>query len=171
MTKEYAIERLNIIVANSIGEFEIIARVWENYGKSRTYFEIRSGKQCKKYGYIDNETGKYVPEKYGNLEDNYTFSGAVFEIEEEEMETKRFTVENQVDNARQYAGEEPHAEIRENYVGDYIEATSEEEAIDLAIDYIMEHIQSTKERVGNEILVYDNGEVIEHYYNFTATEK
>lgn len=78
MTKEYAVERLNIIAAHSEEGCEVVTRLWENYGKSRTYLEIRNGKKCKKYGFIDNETGKYIAEKYGNLENDYTFSGASF---------------------------------------------------------------------------------------------
>lgn len=53
---------------------EAVARDWENYGKSRTYFSLvetrDNSKHCvkKDYGYIDNQTGKYFPHKYNTLE-------------------------------------------------------------------------------------------------------
>ena len=90
ITKQHLINRINAIIANSAqsDSTEMFAKVsdWQNYGKSRTYFSIiergttRASKYFreKKYGYLDNVTGEYVPEKYGNLMDNFTFSGARF---------------------------------------------------------------------------------------------
>lgn len=62
--------------------YEVSVRDWENYGKSRTYFaiyETRDGSRHSKkadYGYFDNQSGKYFPQKYGDLTKDYTFSGA-----------------------------------------------------------------------------------------------
>lgn len=91
MTKEFALERLNTIVANSTTydycEFEILASDWEKYGKSRTYFKIveksKNSKvskhyKVKDYGYLDNLSGEYFPQKYGDLSKDYTFSGSSF---------------------------------------------------------------------------------------------
>ena len=49
----------------------------------------------------------------------------------------KFQVENCVQNARQYAGEEPYENISYDLVGDYIEAETEEEAICLAVALVM----------------------------------
>lgn len=79
MTKANLIDRLNAIAAeanahNNGFHTEAVARDWENYGKSRTYFSLvetrDNSKHCvkKDYGYIDNQTGKYFPHKYNTLE-------------------------------------------------------------------------------------------------------
>ena len=81
MTKDYAVKRLQTIVNHSgdAYDYEIKVRNWENYGKSRTYLSIvETSKTSKhyverKYGYIDNQTGEYIPEK-NDLNDNFTFS-------------------------------------------------------------------------------------------------
>lgn len=62
--------------------YKVCAKDWENYGRSRTYFSIYetrdNSKHNKKigYGYFDNQTEKYVPEKYGDLTKDFTISGA-----------------------------------------------------------------------------------------------
>lgn len=86
MTKDYAVERLQTIVNHSgdMYDYEIKVRNWENYGKSRTYLSIvETSKNSKhyverKYGYIDNQTGEYIPDK-NDLNNNFTFSGSRFE--------------------------------------------------------------------------------------------
>lgn len=93
MTKDYAVKRLQTIVNHSgdAYDYEIKVRNWENYGKSRTYLSIvETSKTSKhyverKYGYIDNQTGEYVPEK-NDLNDNFTFRGSRFEEETEEVQ-------------------------------------------------------------------------------------
>lgn len=51
---------------------------------SRTYFSIIETRDNskhykeKKFGYIDNLSGEYVPNKYGDLTKNYTFGGMKF---------------------------------------------------------------------------------------------
>lgn len=85
MTKMEAKRRLEIIIENSVAydNARIVMNDWQNYGKDRTYIEVRYGrKKVQPYGYIDNETGEYVPEKYGDLRKNYTLSGDDFKIEE-----------------------------------------------------------------------------------------
>ena len=97
---------------------------------------------------------------------------------------KKYQVECTVDNADQYYGKTPHNDMRDNYVGDYIDAETADEAIDLAIDYIFENIVQNlpnslhdAERVGNEIFVFDYSDeecdepVIAHYYDFRAAVK
>ncbi len=85
--KEQLTDKLNKIAneANSHDNgfvYKTYVSEWENYGKIRTYFSIyetRSGsKHSKKisYGYYDNQKNVYVPEKYKNLMDDYTISGA-----------------------------------------------------------------------------------------------
>lgn len=89
MKKDDAIKRLKVIVdasENPIYDYEIKSNVWEKYGKSRTYFSIIETRtdgaskhyKEKKYGFIDNKTGDYQAEKYGDLTKDYTFSGSSF---------------------------------------------------------------------------------------------
>ena len=60
--------------------YDVIAKDWNNYGKSRTYFSIVETRDhsthYKKYdfGYYDNVAEKYVPGR-SNLENNYDLSG------------------------------------------------------------------------------------------------
>lgn len=62
--------------------YNVYIKDWTNYGKSRTYFSIYetrdNSKHNKKvsYGYFDNQTEKYVSEKYGDLTKDFTVSGA-----------------------------------------------------------------------------------------------
>ena len=90
---------------------------------------------------------------------------------------KKFNVENAVRNSEQILGHEPYdANIKDDYVGDYIEADTAEEAIEYAIDSIVEAIRQNSDysdiRVENEeITVYDDeGNAVEEYFNFTAIE-
>lgn len=91
MTKENLIKRLQIIVNNSTTynycEFEIRQSDWEKYGRNRTYFKIiekstdtAKSKHYKEksYGYYDNIANEYIPEKYGNAMNDFTFSGSKF---------------------------------------------------------------------------------------------
>lgn len=90
MTKNELIKRAELIIANSptydYVELELKLRDWENGDKSRTYFSITekstdykiSKKYTeKKYGYIDNLSGEYVPDK-NDLRKNYNFGGNSF---------------------------------------------------------------------------------------------
>lgn len=86
MKKNEAFAQLTKIIEHSNkanGEaYEVKYNNWEANGKSRTYFSIEKtwGKKCesKKYGYFDNMTDEYVPEKYGNLNNNFNYSGEKF---------------------------------------------------------------------------------------------
>lgn len=91
MTKQELINRLQTIVDNSTTydycEFEIKTSDWEKYGKSRTYFKIVEKStnlaiskhyKEKSYGYYDNIANEYVPDKYGDANNNYTFGGSKF---------------------------------------------------------------------------------------------
>lgn len=93
MKKEEAIKRLEIIVAaskNDIYKYEIKSNNWEKKNGagevkvSRTYFaivETRGNSKHyneKRFGYMNNLTGEYIPEKYGDLTKNYTFGGMKF---------------------------------------------------------------------------------------------
>ena len=100
MTKEYAVKRLETILnhtscANGY-KYKIKVNNWENNEKSRIYFSIvetRVGSKHhaeKKYGYIDNHTGEYVPQQ-GDLTKNYTFSGNSF-VEDENVEREEIEV-------------------------------------------------------------------------------
>ena len=86
--KAHFIAKLDAIVAEANSHdngyhYEMVLNNWENYGRSRTYFavyETRDNSRHNKkfdYGYFDNETQKYFPTKYNNLEKNYTISGRV----------------------------------------------------------------------------------------------
>lgn len=90
MTKKELIERAELIIQNSTCkdymEFELKINDWENYGKSRTYFSIvkksrdyRVSKYYteRRYGYLDNISGEYVPDK-NDLRRNYDFGGNSF---------------------------------------------------------------------------------------------
>lgn len=90
MTKIYAIKRLETIVKHSEGgnyHYEVVASDWEGYGKKRTYLSIVETRENskhraeRKYGYIDNISGEYVPDT-NDLEKNFTFSGSRFETSE-----------------------------------------------------------------------------------------
>lgn len=76
--KEQLITKLNEIVAEENSHdngyhYRAVVKDWENYGKSRTYFSIietrDNSKHYKKisYGYFDNKSEEYVPEKYAKL--------------------------------------------------------------------------------------------------------
>ena len=56
---------------------------------------------------------------------------------------KRFQVENCVQNARQYAGEEPYEHISYNIVDGDVEAENEKEAIVNALYYLADNINDT----------------------------
>ncbi len=85
--KVQLVKRLEALVAEAGSHdngyhYRIFVKDWENYGKSRTYFavyETRDNSRHNKkisYGYFDNQTEKYVPEKYGDLTKDFTISGA-----------------------------------------------------------------------------------------------
>lgn len=91
MTKQELINRANVIIENSTTydycELRVKTNDWQNHGKDRTYISIvekstdsKTSKHYneKKYGYLDNITGEYVPERYNNLQKNYNFSGNQF---------------------------------------------------------------------------------------------
>lgn len=87
MTREDAIKRLETIIEKSQASghnYEVKVNDWENYGKSRTYFSIIETRDnskhyaTKKYGYINNDNGEYVAEKYGDLTRNRDFGGNNF---------------------------------------------------------------------------------------------
>ena len=97
MTKAELINRMNIIIEKSSTNngyiYHTKIREWQNYGKDRTYFSITAARTSdgrtmkeKSYGYIDNETGEYHPERLGDLRENYTFGGMSFS-EATEQET------------------------------------------------------------------------------------
>lgn len=86
MTKQNFIDRLNKIAEVSAAEgwtYTVKLNDWENYGKSRTFFSIVETRNNnkhyteKKYGYYDNKSETYVPDKYGNLSSEilFDFSG------------------------------------------------------------------------------------------------
>ncbi len=86
MTKNEAIQRLELIVAETKKtsirgyDYEVIARDWENYGKSRTYLKlIEYGEGTKHniqmdYGYIDNHSGEYFPGRI-DMRNDFTAGG------------------------------------------------------------------------------------------------
>ena len=92
MTKEELTYRMDLIIKKSTTDNGVTYRAqirdWQNYGKDRTYFYIgayreQDGRKTKEksYGYLDNITGEYHPEAYGDLRDDYTFGGNSFEEE------------------------------------------------------------------------------------------
>ena len=89
MTKNELMERAELIIANSPTydyiELELKLKDWSKPGISRTYFSIAEKSTDykvsrhyaeKKYGYLDNLTGEYVPEN--DLRKNYNFGGNSF---------------------------------------------------------------------------------------------
>jgi hypothetical protein len=68
--------------------------------------------------------------------------------------------------------------VKDNFVGDYIEAETEDEAIDLAIDYLSEQVSQNFtvidiDRSDELAVTYvndDRQEVTERYFDFEATE-
>lgn len=90
---------------------------------------------------------------------------------------KRFQVENCVQNARQYAGEEPYEHISYNIVDGDVEAENEKEAIVNALYYLADNINDTNGMYAEvnlkdeSILIYnDDDEVAEYYFDFVAKE-
>ena len=83
--KNQIIERLNIIVSHGIQayNFRIQTNDWAKGGHDRTYFSIietcTGTRHYKKYnyGYVDNNTGEYVPGDKDARED-YTVDGRSF---------------------------------------------------------------------------------------------
>lgn len=82
-TKANVYNHLELICANSPDcyNYEIIAKDWENYGKSRTYYTIvctdgaRYHREAK-YGYYDNIANVYVFSNFDvNAMSDYTFGG------------------------------------------------------------------------------------------------
>ena len=87
MKKEELIYRMETIIGKSTSDngvtYRAKTREWQNYGKDRTYFAIAAEeggrtKKEKSYGYLDNITGAYHPDNYGDLRKNYTFGGSSF---------------------------------------------------------------------------------------------
>lgn len=86
-TKEKCIARLNEIVEHTPKckyDYEIVANDWAKNGKNRTYFaiveksidiKISNHYAKKSYGYFDNVSGVYFPDKYGDVRDNFDFGG------------------------------------------------------------------------------------------------
>ena len=117
MTKAEAKKRLEIIIENSVAydNAEIVMNDWQNYGKDRTYIEVRYGRRkVQPYGYIDNETGEYVPEKYGDLRKNYTLGGSEFKIEEEVEEVEEVTETTEATEATEATEEVEYVEYNED---------------------------------------------------------
>ena len=90
---------------------------------------------------------------------------------------KRFQDENCVQNARQYAGEEPYEHISYNIVDGDVEAENEKEAIVNALYYLADNINDTNGMYAEvnlkdeSILIYnDDDEVVEYYFDFVAKE-
>ena len=84
----------------------------------------------------------------------------------------KYIVENAERNAEQIAGIEPYdPNMKDDYVGDYIEADSAEEAIELAIDYIIEHSDLPAERTESGILFYSDGVAVSEFFGFIASEQ
>ncbi len=85
----------------------------------------------------------------------------------------KYIVENAERTAIQIAGIESYdSNMKDDYVGDYIEADSAEEAIELAIDYIIEHSDFFAERTDDGIIFYENfqdDEPVLEFYGFCAT--
>ncbi len=82
--REDVIVELNNLIKNAaeVFNYEISERVWEKYGKSRTYFKIiETRKNSRHYveydfGYIDNKKDSYVPGKMDAF-GKYDLAGAV----------------------------------------------------------------------------------------------
>ena len=84
---------------------------------------------------------------------------------------KRFQVENCVQNARQYAGEEPYEHISYNIVDGDVEAENEKEAIVNALYYLADNMYAEVNLKDESILIYnDDDEVVEYYFDFVAKE-
>ena len=84
----------------------------------------------------------------------------------------KYQVENAVRNANQIAGIEPYdPKMKNDYVGDYIEADSAEEAIELAIAYIIEHSELSAERTDDGIIFYSDGVAKSEFFGFIASEQ
>lgn len=94
MTRDELINRAHMILENSTKyehcEYYVKTDDWQNYGYDRTYFSIIEKEKynpkrrtyCKrveyKYGFLDNTTGEYHPEKYKDLRIDHTLSGNSF---------------------------------------------------------------------------------------------
>jgi len=88
--KQAYINRLNTILAHSetyeYYSLEAVVTDWAKGKHNRTYFSIveksasGTSKHCvkKDYGYYDNNTDEYIPARGGNLDKDFTFSGARF---------------------------------------------------------------------------------------------
>lgn len=86
---------------------------------------------------------------------------------------KKYNVEAIMDNAAQWRGDAPHSNVSMAITGDYTEAETPAEAVGLVQDWIKENLpyNFTAEAENEDLVIYnENGEVVEAYINFTATE-
>lgn len=102
---------------------------------------------------------------------------------------KKYNISNCIGTAEMIKGEQPWDDMKDNYLGDYVEAEDEQEAIWMCMQFLEEQIidcfESWKEEdmyngedepeydteinyEKNELTVYKNGEKHSIYYNFTA---
>lgn len=82
----------------------------------------------------------------------------------------KYIVENAERNANQIAGVEPYdPNMKDDYVGDYIEADSADEAIELAIDYIIENAELAAVRTEDGIIFYEDNAPVLEFFGFRAT--
>lgn len=71
-----------IDIAPDVYNYEIQTNLWENYGRSRTYFKVVETRKnsrhygVRDYGYIDNQKNVYVAGK-NDAFGKYDFSGNV----------------------------------------------------------------------------------------------
>lgn len=81
--REKVIAGLNNLISESadVFNYQISEKLWENYGKSRTYFKIIETRESSRhyveydFGYIDNQKDVYIPGKK-DVFGKYTLSGS-----------------------------------------------------------------------------------------------
>ena len=96
---------------------------------------------------------------------------------------KKFNVEFQRMSEGQITGYEPYGNEDRESCDDYIIAENKEEAVQLALDDIQEELQLVWcaegltlgverdiERADDSITLYEDGNPVERFYNFTAKE-
>lgn len=81
--RDRVVDNLNDLInqAAKVYNYEIVENVWENYGKSRTYFKIIETRDYSKhyavydFGYIDNKTDEYHPGRKWDAFGEWTLAG------------------------------------------------------------------------------------------------
>ena len=129
-----------------------------NEAKLPTIIKLATALECSIYNIVTDAKLKKMIEKYEN--------------EWSDIKMKNYKIEYKVDNAEQYNGLVPHNDAKSDMIIENCQGT--EEAVEFAIEYLVDNIPDgfdwERKETGEIIIINDDGEVVQSYYNFTAEE-